>query len=220
MTLKLFGAPASNFYNIAKTALRLKGIPFEEIAQNPAEKTPEFLARSPLGKIPFIETEQGAMSESLAIALYAERLQPEPALLPGDGFSAGRALQIHQLLNLYAFKHTATLIGPCFFGAPAEAEQIDTAVTEAGKVIAATAAVCVFAPYIAGEQMTIADLTALFELDLLHRCAQLAERTSPLDSFSGWSEWRALMLKNEIIAEAVAARDQMWEHFLSQSGSA
>ncbi|CAM2009545.1 glutathione S-transferase family protein [Acanthopleuribacter pedis] len=220
MTIKLHGVPASNFYNIAKVALQLKGLAFEEIPLHPNEKTPAFLAMSPLGKIPCIQTDQGAMSESLAIALYAERLQPEPALFPADAFAAGRALQIHQLLNLYGFQHTAKLIKPCFFGAPAEADFIDATLAEAGKVITATAQVCAFAPYIAGEQMTIADLTALFELDLLHRCAQLAKRGSPLDTFTGWAGWRETMLKNPIIADAVAARDQMWEHLLSQAASA
>lgn len=215
MTIKLFGVPASNFYNVAKAAFLLKGIAFQEVPLNPAEKTDAFLAMSPMGKVPCMETDQGVMSESLAIALYAERLQPEPALFPADATAAGRALQIHQLINLYVFQHTVKLIGPCFFGNDATPAFLDEAFDEAGKALQTVAGVFVFDPFIAGAELTIADLTALFELDLLHRCSELAGRPSPVAAVAGWSAWRAHVSQNEHLAATLAVRDQMWEYLLA-----
>lgn len=215
MTIKLFGVPASNFYNVAKAAFLLKGLDFEEVPLTPAEKTDTFLAMSPMGKIPCMETDQGVMSESLAIALYAERLQPEPALFPTDAVAAGRALQIHQLIDLYVFQHTVKLIGPCFFGKEATPAFIKETLDEASKVLQAAAKVFAFDPFIAGNKLTIADLTALFELDLLHRCSELAGQPSPVAAIDGWSAWRAQVSQNEHLAAALATRDQMWEHMLA-----
>ncbi len=215
MTIKLFGVPASNFYNVAKAAFLLKGIAFEEVALDPAAKTETFLAMSPMGKVPCMETDQGVMSESLAIALYAERLQPEPALFPSDAAAAGRALQIHQLINLYVFQHTVKLIGPCFFGKEATPAFIDETLAAASNALQAAAKVFVFDPYIAGKNLTIADLTALFELDLLHRCSELAGRPSPVAAVEGWSTWRAHVSQNEQIAATLTARNHMWEQLLA-----
>ena len=48
--MKLYGMPLSNYFNMVKHALLEKGIDFE-IVPTPPGRDPEFLAKSPMGKI-------------------------------------------------------------------------------------------------------------------------------------------------------------------------
>ncbi|MEE9254525.1 MAG: glutathione S-transferase N-terminal domain-containing protein, partial [Pseudomonadales bacterium] len=56
--LKLHGFPISNYFNMAKIALLEKGIEFEEVTTRPSQED-EYLDRSPMGKVPCLETDAG-----------------------------------------------------------------------------------------------------------------------------------------------------------------
>ena len=77
--IKLHGFASSNYYNVPKLAMMEKGIEFEEVLAytgfGPNYK-PEYLDRTPLGKIPALETPEGFISESRAILDYIERTHP------------------------------------------------------------------------------------------------------------------------------------------------
>jgi glutathione S-transferase len=59
--LRLHGAPISNYYNMVKSTLLEKGVEFEEVMAPPSQE-PGYLNRSPMGKIPCIETERGFLA--------------------------------------------------------------------------------------------------------------------------------------------------------------
>ncbi len=69
--LKLCGFALSNYYNKVKLVLMEKQIPFEE-ALVWADRSATLLEKSPLGKVPFIETEHGVLCESQVIVDYLE----------------------------------------------------------------------------------------------------------------------------------------------------
>jgi glutathione S-transferase len=71
--LKLHGFPVSNYTNMVELALREKELPFEYVMTIP-EQTPEFLAKSPRGKVPVLGTPQGFINETMAILQYLEDL--------------------------------------------------------------------------------------------------------------------------------------------------
>ena len=83
--IRLHGFSASNYYNVPKLALLEKGIEFEEVLSysgaGPKYK-PEYLDKSPLGKVPALETPDGFISESRSILEYIERAYPTPSHLP------------------------------------------------------------------------------------------------------------------------------------------
>ena len=79
-----------------------KQIPFSERLVYPWHRD-EFFASSPLGKIPFIETEHGGLSESQVIVYYLEERFPEHPLYPADILSRAKCRElIHsKLIQLF-----------------------------------------------------------------------------------------------------------------------
>jgi glutathione S-transferase len=57
--LKLCGFHISNYHNKVRIALLEKGVPFEEDANCKPSQAEEFLVRSPVGKVPFLELDGG-----------------------------------------------------------------------------------------------------------------------------------------------------------------
>jgi len=79
--ITLYGVAISNYYNKIKWAMMEKEIAFLEEFVAPGQ-TDAVLKRSPLGKIPFIKTADGYISESQAILEYLEDSYPEHPCIP------------------------------------------------------------------------------------------------------------------------------------------
>ena len=77
--ITLHGFPISNYYNKVKLALLEKNVPFTEEFVHPKNADAAVFAMSPLGKIPFIRTPQGALCESQAIMEYIALRRLTPA---------------------------------------------------------------------------------------------------------------------------------------------
>ncbi len=89
--LTLSGFSASNYYNKVKLALLEKGVPFEEeLAWVGATDA----AASPLGKVPYLKTPDGAMCESAVMLEYIEQKYPQNPLLPADPFAAAKVREL------------------------------------------------------------------------------------------------------------------------------
>jgi glutathione S-transferase len=102
--LRLHGFSASNYYNVPKLAFLEKGVSFEEVESytgvGPKYK-PEYLDKSPLGKVPALETEEGFISESRAILEYIESAYPQHPLLPASAFGTAKVQELSQFIELY-----------------------------------------------------------------------------------------------------------------------
>lgn len=89
--LKIYGAPLSPFVRKVRCALAEKQVPYELVTTNPFDKSDDFLRRSPLGRIPALEDEQGRpLADSTVIAEYIEERFPTPALFPRDPYDRAR----------------------------------------------------------------------------------------------------------------------------------
>ena len=79
-------------------------IPIEQVAVSlldGEQKSPEHLARSPFGKLPVLELDDGTcVSESLAIIEYLEERYPEPSLIGGDAEERARVRDLERKLDL------------------------------------------------------------------------------------------------------------------------
>jgi glutathione S-transferase len=98
--LKLHGFQVSNYYNMAKFALLEKGLKFEHIESMPSQEN-DFKAKSPMGKVPCLETDKGFLTETNVILDYVEKTTPSPSLMPADPFAAAKVREVMKVLELY-----------------------------------------------------------------------------------------------------------------------
>jgi glutathione S-transferase len=79
MTIKLCGFSASNYYNKIKLQLLEKVVPFEEELVWVGNSEAALLKRSPLGKVPFLDTPQASHFGIHGLRrIYRSRVSPEP----------------------------------------------------------------------------------------------------------------------------------------------
>lgn len=90
--MKLYGALLSPFVRKVAVIATEKGISWELARGGPGSTDPEFLAASPLGKIPAIDDDGFTLADSSAIAFYLDAKHPEPKLLPDDPQLRGKAV--------------------------------------------------------------------------------------------------------------------------------
>ncbi|TAK94873.1 MAG: glutathione S-transferase family protein [Aquabacterium sp.] len=162
--LKLYGFPLSNYYNKVKLALLEKGVPFEEVlvhfgAEGKAGK-------SPLGKVPYIETEQGFLCESQAIMEYIETRWPTPALIPADPWQAAKVRELITYCDLHVELCARQLYSQAFFGGTLPEKFIERVKGDLIKNLAAFKQLVQFAPYAAGDTFTMADCAVYVSLPL------------------------------------------------------
>ncbi len=184
--LKLYGAPLSNYFNIVKSALLDKGIAFEHVTQAPAQDA-AYLARSPMGKIPCIETGQGFLAETHPILDFLEEAHPAPPLLPTDPFARAKVRELVQTFELYV-----DLVGRrglmALFGRDVPAKVKESIAKDLPRGLAAVKRLGKFGPWIAGAQFSYADIFGYWALALASISAQ---KNCGLDVFAGEPELKA-----------------------------
>lgn len=164
--LKLCGFAASNYYNKVKLVLLEKNVPFEE-CEVWAKPSPELLAKSPLGKIPYLETEEGTLAESQVQVNYIETRYPQPALLPSDPFQAAKVQELVTFIELHLELVVRELYSEAFFGGTVSDGTKERVRKQLAKSIPAFARLAKFSPYAAGGEFTLADCAAICHLPLV-----------------------------------------------------
>lgn len=100
MTITLYGAALSPFVRKVRVALAEKGLAYKLDPVSPFAPPAEFLAISPLKRIPVLrddsEGPDATLPDSSAICAYLERKHPAPALYPAQAFAYGRALWLEE----------------------------------------------------------------------------------------------------------------------------
>lgn len=164
--LKLCGFAASNYYNKVKFALLEKGVPFEEELVW-TDRSPELLARSPLGKVPFFETEHGLLCESQVMMEYLEAAYPEKPLLPSDPFASAKVRELITFMELHLELVARELFVEAFFGGKVSDEVKERCCKLLKRNAKGFAKLAKFAPYVAGAEFTMADCAGLVHLPLI-----------------------------------------------------
>lgn len=165
--ITLCGIPLSNYYNKVKLVLLEKGLPFTEERVGTGKAGEAVLRDSPLGKIPFIRTEHGALCESQVIADYLEAAHPQPPLLPADPFAAAKVRELCVFIDLHLELVARELYAQAFFGGQAGDDTKERVRTRLAKSIPAFQRLAKFSPFVAGEAFTLADCSALPNLPLV-----------------------------------------------------
>lgn len=164
--LTLAGFSVSNYHNKVKLALYEKGVAFDE-QLNWASKDEETLCCSPLGKVPFLKTDQGALCESQVILEYLEDAFPENPLLPADPWQRAKVRELIAFMELHLELVARRLYPQAFFGGKVSESLIERTRPELERNVAAFARLARFSPFVAGERFTLADCAAYVHLPLV-----------------------------------------------------
>jgi len=166
VTIKLHGINLSNYYCIIKAILIEKGMDFEEVEAKPSQD-PAYLANSPMGKVPCLETDAGFLTETAVILDYLDELGEGPGFYPVDPFARAKVRELMRHLELYIELPARRLYGEVFFGRPplGDPEKAELrSLLERG--FASLASLAKFAPWLAGAEITYADFYCRFTVNL------------------------------------------------------
>lgn len=170
-SLQLHGFDVSNYYNMLKLAMDLKGIKYEPVMVYP-NQTPAFLEISPMGKVPALQTEQGVLIETNIILEYLDSVTSEVPLFPSDPFEKARVQELVKMVELYLELPARRCHTEAFFGVPVAdltKQEVKRALLNGIQGIARVAS---FNPYIAGDDITAADIMFLYSADLASAVAR------------------------------------------------
>ena len=168
--LKLCGFAASNYYNVVKLALLEKGVPFEEQLAWLGETDP---AASPLGKVPYVITEDGPISESTVILEYIEQRYAIAPLLPTQPYAAAKVRELQRYIELHLELVARNLYAEAFFGGKVSDGLKQKLRPQLEKNIAAFGQLAKFSPFVAGENFSLADCAAAVHLPIVASCSKI-----------------------------------------------
>ncbi len=200
--LKLHGAPLSNYYNMVKTALLEEGVEFEEVLTPPSQD-PEYLAKSPMGKIPCLETDGRFLSETNAILEYIEETTQEPKLLPADPLERAKVRELAQSLELY-IELVARRGYAALRGRPVADDIKESIRADLKRGAAAIGRLVKFSPWIAGSEFSQADLVGYFTFLLAAPSAQANADIDLLGLLPGAKEWYEQVGARDSVKKALA----------------
>lgn len=187
--ITLCGFALSNYYLKVKLALLEKGIPFQEERVMTGAVKEDVLAASPLGKVPFIRTPQGALCESQVILDYLESAHPQPPLVPADPFAAAKVRELIAFVDLHLELVVRELYAEAFFGGKVSDEVKERTKKRLVKNIEGFRRLAKFSPYVAGDTFTMADCAAWPSLPLVGMASRVIYGEDLLAG--GGVDWKA-----------------------------
>jgi glutathione S-transferase len=162
--LTLCGFAASNYYNKVKIALLEKGVDFTEQLAWVGEVDRQ---ASPLGKVPYLITDQGSLCESAVMLEYIEQRYPQHPLLPSDPFAAAKVRELVTFLDLHLELVARNLYPEALFGSKVSGEVKEKTKAQLDKNMRAFAKLARFDPYLAGNTLGLADCAAIVHFPLI-----------------------------------------------------
>jgi glutathione S-transferase len=180
--LKLCGFHISNYFNKVRIAMLEKGVPFEIDPTCRPSQSEDFLARTPMGKIPFLEIDGAQLSESQVICEWLEDAYPQKPLYPRDPLERARVRELITIMELHVELVARRLYPQVFFNKPVSESAKEAVEKELVKGIRAFRSRARFDPYVAGAQLTLADCAAFVHLPLVSLATRLAYGRDMLDS--------------------------------------
>lgn len=200
--LKLHGTAISNYYNAVKHALLIKGISFAEVSTRP-NQSPEMLAQSPMGKVPFLETEYGILTEANIILEYLDEAYPETPLYPADAFSKAKVKQLLKTVELYVEAPAHDLI-PVLMGMELPDHKKESAQNMLNRGLPAFQRLAVFNPYACGTELTAADIFIFYAMKLAKITTKVVFKRDIVAEVDGLAALMDIVGATEIAQKVIA----------------
>jgi glutathione S-transferase len=164
--IKLCGFALSNYYNKVKFVLLEHEIPFEESLVMTSQDE-SLLGHSPLGKVPFIQTEQGDLCESQAIIEYLHARFPEKGIFSADPWEAAKERELITFIDLHLELVARDLYKEAFFGGTLTDATKGRAEKRLTRHVAGFKRLATLAPFLRGEKFSVADAVGFVNLPLV-----------------------------------------------------
>jgi len=189
------GIPGSPYVRKPLLVCEEKGAPWRLAAMafgSGAQKSPEYLALNPFGRLPTFEHGDFRLYEAQAIGRYIDRVFGGPSLTPADPRQAARMDQVLNIVDWYVMPSISAgvafnrVVKPRFGMEPDEAA-VAAALPLARTCVQALEAILGGQAYLAGEAVSLADLFLIGHLELFAETPEGADLLagSPL---LGWIE--------------------------------
>jgi len=172
--IKVCGFRVSNYHNKVLLALLEKGVAYEEdFTVTPSQKD-EYVALSPMGKVPYAEIDGTRLCESEVILEYLEDAYPQKPLLPKAPLARAKVRELVTVIELHMELVARRLYGAVFFGGTVSDSTKESVAKDLSKGVRAFKALATFDPFVAGKELTLADCAAAVHLPLVSLATKLA----------------------------------------------
>ena len=215
LMMTLHGFAASNYYNLVKHVLLYKGLPFKENLLYGGSE--ELLAISPAGKVPAITTAEGLeLSESSVICDFIEETYPATPLYPENPGERAVVRQIMKMAELY-FELPSRRLIPYAFSGTAVPDAIKAEVRQVlTRGITGLSRLCQFSPWVAGEQLTMADIYLYYVNTIVNAFGSSQLEWDILAEVPGMKEWNNAMSQSTIAQKVEADRQANMPEFMQK----
>ena len=120
-----------------------------------------------MGKVPFMRTPMGVLSESQVLTEFIEDTWPEPPLYTRDPFARARCRELIEHIELHLELPARRLYGEAFFGGKVSEETKKEVAPLLEKGLRSLHRLVRFSPFISGTDFTHADCAAWVHLPLV-----------------------------------------------------
>ncbi len=206
--IRLHGYPISNYYNRVKMALRIKGLAFEEVGAAPT-RDENYLKINPLGVIPTLEIDGVFLAETHPMLEYLEEKFPDTTrLMPQAPIDRHRVRQIVNYIDIHIDKPIRLLRDiHAMDKTPAPVVE-EVVLRELHNAVQSLNAAASFSPYIAGNEISLADCAAYCTLPWFALLADRHLGKNPLTGIHGFQEYREFLDQNPDFAEIHTAAEK------------
>lgn len=177
---ELFWISGSPYAWRVQLALEYKGVPYVSRRLDGGKqehRAPAFLSLNPRGKVPVLKTGDTAMYESVAIIAFLDRVHPAVPLFGQTAQEAGRVWQrVNEFENYTRDLFDVEIVRPLLRGhAKDDPEAMLASAAQAIEALGWMEQALSIMPYLAGENISAADVVALPNIQMLRRVAARPE---------------------------------------------
>jgi glutathione S-transferase len=192
--LTLYGTPVSVYVRIVRLLLEATGTAYDLESVdifNGENKTAEYLAKNPFGKVPTLKAEGELIYETTAITSYLNTVIAAQRFTPTEALAQARMHQIMGIVDNHLYGPAIgaivieRLIVPSQGGQTNEAK-VQAAIAPVKTALEAIETLTIAHPYILGEAMTLADLYLIAIFAYLSKTPEYAVTTAQTPRLRAW----------------------------------